>query len=57
MTAHQVPFTECSIERDRACQADFQATLSPGTPVLLVRGRTLVGFSADRVLDALRGQG
>ncbi len=52
-TAHGVSYTECTIERDAACRADFQASLSPGTPVLLVRGQTLVGFSPERVLVAL----
>ena len=51
---HHITFSECSIERDAACRQDFAATLSPGTPVLLVRGRTLVGFSATRVRDALQ---
>ncbi len=50
---HEVPFKECSIERDSACRADFQATQASGTPVLLVRGQAQVGFSPDRVLAAL----
>ncbi len=52
-TQHRIEFSECSIERDAACQRDFAATLSPGTPVLLVRGHTLVGFSPERVRSAL----
>ncbi len=52
--AHEVPFSECSIERDAACAARFEALLAPGTPVLLVRGRPQVGFSAQRVAEALR---
>jgi glutaredoxin len=51
---HQVPFTECSIERDPACRAAFDATRAPGTPVLVVRGRTLVGFNPERVLAGLQ---
>jgi arsenate reductase-like glutaredoxin family protein len=51
---HSVPFSECSIERDTACAARFAALLSPGTPVLLVRGRPQVGFSPQRVAEALR---
>ena len=50
---HRIAFSECSIERDAACRQDFAATLSPGTPVLLVRGRTLVGFSPAQVRAAL----
>jgi glutaredoxin len=51
---HSVPFSECSIERDAACAARFAALLSPGTPVLLVRGQPQVGFSPQRVAEALR---
>ena len=50
---HAVPFTECSIERDAACRAVFDARMAPGTPVLLVRERVLLGFSPERLRDAL----
>ncbi len=52
--ANEVPFTECSIERDEACAARFRVLLSPGTPVLLVRGQAQVGFSPQRVVQALK---
>ena len=52
--ANAVPFTECSIERDEACAARFRALMSPGTPVLLVRGQPQVGFSPQRVVQALK---
>ena len=52
--ANQVPFTECSIERDAACAARFRSLMSPGTPVLLVRGKPQVGFNPQRVAQALR---
>ena len=52
--ANEVPFTECSIERDEACAARFRALMSPGTPVLLVRGKPQVGFSPQRVVQALK---
>ena len=52
-TAHRVPFRECTIERDAACAARFRALLAPGTPLLLVRGRPLVGFQPRRVAEAL----
>jgi glutaredoxin len=54
---HRVPFTECSIERDTACRALFEATRAPGTPVLLVRGQAQVGFSPQRVLQGLQQPG
>jgi len=53
MAEHGVRFSECSIERDPQCAAEFRGTLSPGTPVLLVRGQPQVGFSPQRVLAAL----
>jgi glutaredoxin len=53
LQTHQVVFAECSIERDAACQQAFVASLSPGTPVLLVRGQVLVGFDAAQLLKAL----
>jgi glutaredoxin len=36
LSANAVPYTECSIERDPACRATFEATRAPGTPVLRV---------------------
>lgn len=50
---HRVPFSECLIERDAACRADFVATGAPGTPVLQVRGEQLLGFRAEALRDAL----
>jgi glutaredoxin len=52
--AHGVAFGECFIERDPACAAAYQALHAPGTPTLLVRGQRQVGFSAERVVQALR---
>lgn len=52
--AHGVAFGECFIERDAACAAAYQALQAPGTPTLLVRGKRQVGFSAERVAQALR---
>ena len=50
---NRVPFTECMIESDAVCAAKYHALMAPGTPVMLVRGRRLVGFSAQAVADAL----
>lgn len=50
---NHVPFTECEIERDAACAQAYNALMAPGTPVLLVRGKRLLGFSAQAVADAL----
>lgn len=51
---HEVAFSECFIETDATCAARFEATRSPGTPVLVVRGKPQVGFNAERVLGALK---
>jgi hypothetical protein len=52
-----VPFSECLIERDAQCQADFDATRAPGTPVILVRGVPQLGFNPERVHAALQPRG
>src|SRR6185503_8204804 len=44
MTQQGVPFSECLIERDAQCLADYQALGAAGTPTLLVRGQRVVGF-------------
>ena len=41
------------IEHDPLCAATYNALMARGTPVMLVRGRRLVGFSAQAVADAL----
>ena len=51
---HGVAFSECSIERDAACRAQFEAMLAPGTPVILVRGRAQLGFDPARLLASLQ---
>ena len=51
--ANRVPFGECLIERDAYCAAQYNALLAPGTPVLLVRGKRLLGFNAQALADAL----
>ena len=51
---HAVAFSECSIEHDAACRAAFEDSRSPGTPVLLVRQQTQVGFNPERLQAALQ---
>ena len=53
LTAQQLPFTECFIERDAACGARYQALGAQGTPTIQVRGQTQLGFSAERLRDRL----
>jgi glutaredoxin len=49
-----VPFEECFIERDPACESALDALPVRGTPTLIVRGQVQTGFDAQRVLKALQ---
>jgi glutaredoxin len=51
--ANQVPFDECLIETDVACAQAFRALNAPGTPMIVVRGRALVGFDPARIRQSL----
>ena len=53
MTEHHIAFTECFIERDAKCAADFRTLRAPGTPVLLVRQQMQLGFQPEHVAQAL----
>ena len=57
MSAHQVSFDECFIERDAPCQALYDATGAQGTPTLLVRGQVQLGFNVTRLLATLEARG
>lgn len=54
MAEHAVPFTECSIERDADCRAQYEALSAPGTPVIVVRGQPELGFSPVRLHERLK---
>ena len=54
LTAQAVPFQECFIESDAACMAEYQARGARGTPTMVVRGQTQLGFDKERVSKALR---
>lgn len=54
LTLHQVPFSECFIERDAACAARYQALGGRGTPLVVVRGQPQLGFSPEQVLSRLQ---
>jgi glutaredoxin len=51
---HEVAFSECLIERDAACRAEFEAWRAPGTPVIVVRGQPQLGFQPERLAAALQ---
>lgn len=53
MKQEGIAFDECFIERDSQCQADYQALGGMGTPTLVVRGHTVLGFDRARILDIL----
>lgn len=53
LTRNEVAFSECLIERDAACRADYDALGAAGTPVLVVRGKPQLGFNAERLRAAL----
>ena len=57
MLRNRVVFTECLIERDTACRADFDALGAAGTPVMWVRGQPQLGFNAERLRVALARPG
>lgn len=54
-TRHGVHFSECSIEREPACRADFERLRAPGTPVIVVRGVPELGFNPTRLVARLEG--
>jgi len=53
MQREGIAFDECFIEHDAPCLADYQALGGMGTPTLVVRGRTVLGFDRARILDIL----
>jgi len=50
---NRVAFSECFIERDVQCRAEFEAARAPGTPLIVVRGVPQLGFRPERLRDAL----
>ena len=55
MKSEGVAFEECFIERDAQCAADYRARGSMGTPTLVVRGQTVVGFDRGRLIELVSG--
>jgi len=56
MRSEGVAFEECFIERDAQCAADYQARGDQGTPTLIVRGHTVVGFDRERLIELVSGE-
>jgi glutaredoxin len=49
LTTYRVAYAECFIERDPECAQVYAATGARGTPTLLVRGQTQLGFDPQRI--------
>jgi glutaredoxin len=50
---HGVAYEACTIERDEACRAEFEARRGIGTPLFIVRGIPQLGFDPQRLAAAL----
>ncbi len=55
MNAQGIGFSECFIERDAGCAAQYRALMMPGTPVLVVRGQAQAGFDPQWINARLGG--
>jgi glutaredoxin len=56
LKAKGVPWRECNVEQDQACQHTYEAQGAPGVPLVLANGQWHLGFDADWLAQALRGQ-
>ena len=52
---HRVAYRECMIEKDAGCREVFERSRAPGTPLILVKGKALVGFDPKKIDAALQG--
>lgn len=51
--AHQIPWDECDVERDRSCQATFESVGAPGTPLMRVGTQWQLGFDPNGLAQLL----
>jgi len=51
-TDNNIPFRECFIEQDETCAALYRTLMGPGTPLLIVRGKKVVGFDPRAIESA-----
>ncbi len=56
-TQNRVAYSECSIEQDAVCRVEYESLRLPGTPVIVVRGRPQLGFSVEKLRQALQPAG
>lgn len=52
---HDVPYSDCVIERDTRCAAEYVALGAVGTPTFVVRGQRVIGFDRLRIMNLLGG--
>ncbi|WP_439623881.1 glutaredoxin family protein [Gemmata sp.] len=57
LRSHNVPFRERDVATDEAAVAELEQMGATGVPVIRVGGEVLMGFSPDRLDEALRSHG
>lgn len=57
LDAQRVAYSECFIETDSACAAQYRAYMAPGTPTFLLNGQRVVGFNRQRLVQILEESG
>ncbi len=57
LDAQRVAYSECFIETDPACAAQYRAYMAPGTPTFLLNGQRVVGFDRQRLVQMLEETG
>lgn len=53
LRSHGIAWDECDVERDASCKATFEAQGAPGTPMVRIGHRWLLGFEPNWVAQAL----
>lgn len=56
LSQNRVPFTECNVERESPCLAEYERQGAPGVPLMQVRGAWHLGFDAQWVVLVLQRQ-
>lgn len=54
LTAQQVPWRECNVDRDAQCRDEYQARGAPGVPLMKVRGQWQLGFDPGWLVQTLK---
>lgn len=54
LTAQQVPWRECNVDRDAQCRDDYQSRGAPGVPLMKVRGQWQLGFDPGWLVQTLK---